>query len=424
MADPGRIAAHLWHLAARFGRDQRGVVAVVTAFGMIGMVGMIGIVVDTAVILEERRQLQNAVDAAALAASMAERASPGTGIDAAYEYLELNGVDPDDPAVDIVIDSGYATDQVEVTVRADVPTAFFALFGVPSKSIGVRAVGLAEPAVDVGDYAFVALNETACRAFDTAGSASLVVNGGGVFVNSDCPANATWVHGALDIEVHTFKHFNEGGVLVQGSASVTPDPTGVTSRIDDPLTGLPVPSVATSPDSGGTQSHPDERKVTHAVTLEPGVYWGGLDIRADVTLEPGIYVMAGGGIRTSGGGSVEGHGVLIYNADNPGEEDCGAIVLTGGNDLAITPMDSGDYEGVSFWQDEDCDEAFTLRGGHDSLTGLIYAPGATFDFAGGGQLGSIQVIADQVVLRGSSAVTMDFHGYVSGGASGDVRLAE
>ena len=59
----------------------------------------------------------------------------------------------------------------------------------------------------------------------------------------------------------------------------------------------------------------------------PGVYYGGWEIRNNVTLElaPGVYIIAGGGIGLRAGGSitsVQGGArrpapVLFFNTDNP-----------------------------------------------------------------------------------------------------------
>ena len=268
-------------------RDDRGQVMVLMAGSMIALIGILGLVVDSGIILEQRRQLQNAVDAASLAAARAARDDPSHAVDAAEEYLLLNGFDPADVSLSISVDPTYAPDQVEVSITAQIPTAFFRLFNVNSKTVSVRAVGQAVE-LTAGSYAMVALNQTACDAFIVQGNPDVTLVGGGVMVNSDCPTYASGVSGSASLTADVIDHYAPGGFQISGSAWTTPAPTTQNSRISDPLSGLAVPTPGTSPDSGGTSGSPSVRHVngSGSVTLQPGVYWGGLRISGgvDVTL--------------------------------------------------------------------------------------------------------------------------------------------
>ena len=55
---------------------------------------------------------------------------------------------------------------------------------------------------------------------------------------------------------------------------------------------------------------------------------------------------------------------------------------------------------------------------------MIYTPGAKFDVSGGGDMGATQVIADTVHVSGNSDFSINFTGYVGGGGTGDISLAE
>ena len=87
-------------------------------------------------------------------------------------------------------------------------------------------------------------------------------------------------------------------------------------------------------------------------------------------------------------------------------------------------MTSGAYAYLTFWQDRDCDEVFSFSGGHSGTTGAIYVPGAHFDMAGGGTLGSIQVFADTIEIRGGVDITMDFVSRIGDLGSPRMVLAE
>ena len=405
-------------------RDDRGQVLVLVSAALFTLLMVVGMVIDVGIILEQKRQLQNAVDAAALAGARAVVDNPALAQAAAEQYLLLNGFDPADASLTISIDPNCSADEVEVTVVAVIPTAFFTIAGIDSKTVTVRAVGEARPVSGSSDYAFVALSETACIAFEKSGNSDLVINGGAIITNSACAPDALWAHGSGSIDALAANYYYEGEARVSGHVLLSPEPSSVSDRIEDPLAGLTVPSPATSPDSGGTSDSPSLLRVTSASTLSPGVYWGGIAITSDVVLTPGVYVMAGGGLTTAGGGSIQGDGILIYNTDNPGIEACDSMVLTGSNNVALTPMTSGEYAYVSLWQDKDCAETFRFSGGHSLAAGVIYVPGAHFDLNGGGTLGSVQVFADTISVSGNSDITMDFTGYVGDTGTPNMVLSE
>lgn len=405
-------------------RDERGQVIILISGALFTLLIVVGMVLDVGIILEEKRQLQNAVDAAALAGARAAVDNPALAQAAAEEYLLLNGFDPADSSLTISVNPNYSADEVEVTVVAIIPTAFFTLAGIDSKTVTVRAVGEARPVRGAADYAFVALSETACQAFEKAGHSELTIVGGAILANSSCTPDALWAHGNGSITAEGTDYYDEGAARVNGAVLLDPAPSAVLDRIADPLASLSAPSVDMSLDSAGTSSSPDVLRINSPQTIRPGVYWGGIQASSDVILEPGIYVLAGGGLRTTGAGSLTGNGVMIYNTDNPGVEDCGQVLLAGSNDVALTGMTTGDYADITFWQDVDCDLAFRFSGGHSGTAGVVYVPGAKFHLTGGGTLGSIQVFADTIEVSGNTDITMNFTGYIGDTGTPNMVLSE
>jgi Flp pilus assembly protein TadG len=408
--------------------DERGQVLVVVSIAMTSLILFVGIVLDFGIVLERQRQIQNAVDAAALAAARTARDNPGQAVAVAEQYLLLNGVDPSDPSVSITIDTLYGTDQVEISVTASVPTAFLRIANINSKDVTVRAVGEAL-SLGVGNYAMVSLNETACDAFLVWGNADLTVVGGGIMVNSSCPAYASDIWGNAGLNASTIDHYAPGGMRVRGNAVTTPAPSPVGSQASDPLAGtLPNPSLAvTSPDSGGTEAAPAVKTLNGNgnVTLSPGVYWGGLNVlgNINVTFNPGVYVMAKGDFESWGNGSISGAGVMVY-LTAPDPADCGRISMSGNRVLDFTPASGGPYKDITFWQDQSCTADLEYHGNVTGVHGVIYAPGARFDLLGNVDLGGIQVISDTISFSGNASINMDFTSYVGDTGTGKISLAE
>jgi Putative Flp pilus-assembly TadE/G-like len=429
MAERLRCAMRgLAHLRNRL-REEHGQVLVIMTMAMTSLTLFTGIVLDIGIVMEERRQIQNAVDAASLAAARTARDNPGQTVAVAQQYLLLNGIDPADPDVNVTINTVYGADQVEITVSTAVPTAFFRIAGIDSKDVTVRAVGEALP-LGAGNYAMVSLSETACDAFLGFGNPTLNIVGGGIMVNSNCPNYATNIYGNADIAAATLDYYYQGAAVVSGNAVTTPAPAPVSSPVTDPLAGtLPTPPMnVTSPDSGGTELAPAVRSISGngAVTLNPGVYWGGLNIlgNTDVTFSTGVYIIAGGDFETWGNGSITGTGVMVYLTGSPNPSDCGQISMYGNRVLDFTPASSGDYKDITFWQDENCTADFQYHGNVTGVHGVIYTPGARFDLLGNVDLGGIQVVSDTITIRGNTSINMNFTSYVGNMSTGKISLAE
>ena len=412
-------------------RDERGQVIVVVTIAMTSLIMFTGLVLDLGIVMEERRQMQNAVDAASLAAARTYRDNPSQAIAVAQQYLLLNGINPADPAVSVTINTLYGTDQVEVAVTAPVPTAFLRIANINSKDVTVRSVAEALP-LGAGGYAMVSLSKTACDAFLALGNPTLNIAGGGIMVNSNCPNYATNIYGNADITAASLDFNDQGQALVWGNAVTSPTPAPVTYTIEDPLAGmLPTPSLTdadTSLDSGGSRVAPAVKSVSGngAVTLRPGVYWGGLNIlgNTDVTLDAGVYVMAGGDFESWGNGSITGTGVMIYITGSPNPTDCGRVSMYGNRVLDFTPASIPPYKDITFWQDANCTADFQYHGNVTGVHGVIYTPGARFDLLGNVDLGGIQVISDTIKITGNTSITMNFTSYVGDTGTGKISITE
>lgn len=143
------------------------------------------------------------------------------------------------------------------------------------------------------------------------------------------------------------------------------------------------------------------------VTLEPGVYNGGIKIggHANVTLAPGEYYLNGGGLKIKGHAGVSGNGVMIYNASSKPQDK---INLSGGAELNLTPMTTGTWAGISIFQDRASSNDITVAG-HAWLDvhGSIYAGSAKMEIsdAGNVEMFGSSLIADKLDVLGRAELT-------------------
>lgn len=194
----------------RRGAGESGQTVIMFAISLVAMLGFMAIVVDVAVIFEERRQLQNAADGAALAAARELPGSPSDALVAARSYLLENGYDTTDPDVAVAIDTSYLGDveDVEVVVtQQNLQYLFGRVLGLGSTDVSARAVAEIVSAYE-DDYAIFAMD-------NSCGSPGVNIQGSLATFNGTVHSNANVSVGGTD---HTFDpsvtyacDFAEGG---------------------------------------------------------------------------------------------------------------------------------------------------------------------------------------------------------------------
>jgi hypothetical protein len=205
-----------------------------------------------------------------------------------------------------------------------------------------------------------------------------------------------------------------GGDQITGQATTGVTPVLGAPSVADPLLALTAPNLGTYHLSNMGAVNLAGKSTQ---TISPGIYTSiTVSGQAALTLLPGIYVLAGGGLTVSGQASVNGPGVMIYNAgsnfvNNGGAGGTfGAITVSGQANLNLTPMMSGPYAGIVLFQSGYSSQsgvnsqALTLSG-QSALPGgsLVYAPAAPVNLSGNGVL-SASVIASTINVSGNAIV--------------------
>lgn len=134
---------------------ERGQGLILAALAMLVILGFAAIVLDVGLAYVERRQLQNATDAAALAAAqdLLKEESEATAIATAVDYMERHGFSEPDAGIEVNIpplngshagESGY----VEVAASSEAPMVFLGLFRDDPYTVQARAVAEGRAAGD------------------------------------------------------------------------------------------------------------------------------------------------------------------------------------------------------------------------------------------------------------------------------------
>jgi Flp pilus assembly protein TadG len=367
------------------------------------LLGMTGLVVDTGVMLIRHRQVQNAADAAAMAAAMDKYrgATDNVALASANTFLANNGIS----SVSLSLNGASNTLNIppsqgpyagnaqyaEVMITKTVQTSFIHALGInQNQQITARAVAGYEP-VGSGEGAIV-LDPTAAPGISVQGNNTLLIVNGTVVVNSMGGGVDQWgdpVSGshtavatssnpsiiARDLQVvggvdtlNNIRAYDSGFSPLPYDPSNTDRPLFARAPLaPDPLATLPTPTSSNGVENtfwnkaGVAQGSAQDINIGNGdtVTLKPGIYKTISITGGNVTLNSGIYVVGvngtGGGNRFNiNGGVVNGSGVLIYN--------------TGSDYTATNPPDASDGEALPNAPNSTKFGSFSVNGGQINLT--------------------------------------------------------
>jgi Flp pilus assembly protein TadG len=402
--------------------SERGQAIVLLVLGIVAILGLAALSIDGGRVYTERRQLQNAADAAALAGALqkANGQPDAVAIQAIQVSANANGYLPSAIQSTIswhpnVVGGSYFLVTVDMTSSVDLTLARLFYTGELKQSVLAEArVRSSQPAM--AGFAVTTLYN--CSSGSGGNSNNIDVNGGGynggletflggIFVNStgtSCcgidPGNS-----AGAIGVHAYNGFPISNVgtcdyaTYGGLMSPLPVETGFNSGlpITDPLPELPEPQCT-------RQGYIDANGV-----YQPG-NWDGRDMGTG-SYAPGIYCVTHE-LKLAGQDAMQGDGVVIYLIDSPltfvGNASLSLSAPNSANCLGTEgdPTASCTYKGIVIFGSRTNTEHIGIRGnGGIAVSGMIYAISATVDAYGGGYDPDDTEMVGQVVCS-----TVELHG--------------
>lgn len=387
-----------WH---RRRRATRGQVLILLAVGSVLLVGLLALAVDVGFLLSQKRGVQNAADAAALAVASAMlkgETNDSTLRSTAAYYVRQNGYDVT-PQVDYPDD-----DRVRVEVEYDVPKFFLGV--VYTGSWKARAHGMAALEPEPADYALLALKPPGIKVIG--GPRILVVdNGGGIMSNGEISANGASnridVEGSIDAAEEINKHNNATWTAPGGLRPGQP-------IVPDPLADVPPP-----PTDGLTEFTEQSQvpNCSNPCTLQPGYYQNvNLHIRRTATMQPGLYVFENTSITFQNTNStLQGTDVLLYFG-------AGASIAPKNGNVRVSAPDVAPYPGAKpgmvLWISKESCAPFEMQGNTDTrFEGIFYAPCSKVKLYGNpyGDTVRGQVIVDNLEIAGNSEFKISYRGH-------------
>jgi len=415
-------------------KKNQGQILIFVSLALLVLVAMLGLVVDGGWAYFRQQSAQAAADSAALAGAQAALFSsggdlvcgasgvvcqaatacsspvanpPASDADNACLYAQANGfavtsgskqnvlieanTTSPPPTAPGVSDMYYVTARVSETF----PLTFLAILGRLTQFISARATAVIGPRT-----------QTCLYVLDPSGPASFTVNGAnitstcGFFVNSNHPT-AMVVNGSSTINVSQIDIV--GNYLFNGSNNVTPTPTTGVRQQGNPLAYLKPPNV-------GACTFPSTYVIngSTSVTLNPGVYCGGININGSntVTFNQGTYILNGGGLTINGNNTVTGAGVTFYNTASSSQA-YGAININESSTENLSAPTTGPLQGILFFQDPTVagGNGSTVNGsGASTFNGVLYFPTTSLNYNGSGNSGGYTaIVAYDLNINGAAS---------------------
>jgi hypothetical protein len=387
------------------------------ALSLFVLLGAAAFAVDWGLITFTKHQLQNFVDAAALAGAQelpnASNARQKATENYARNYADNFGVSPPptpqlitctDPISPTTVCYRIGSDEVQITtpygdppspnrlhVRAcrNVSLFFAQLLGMSSRRVCAEAV-----ARKTGfPRGLVVLDGSGNQALFMQDNARLVVLNGSIIVNSNA-ADAIFAQNSATLTASEI--LVTGNYQSLNSAVITPTPQTGQPPVPDPLASLPAPNPAGLPVFPG-------QTISGVATLQPGIYTGLVSVigGAFVTMQPGTYIFRNG-LEVGNNARLVGNGVTLY-------VEGGQIEVGGSGQMSLTAPTSGTYAGITIFYARTNSNPLWLSGSTVlNIQGTVYLPRSLLQLQGGANfgLGPGMIVTWRVRIIGNPTVTI------------------
>ncbi|MCP5381613.1 MAG: Tad domain-containing protein [Kordiimonadaceae bacterium] len=374
--------------------------------------GFAGLAFDATGWYMEKRMLQNVTDSSALAAAYSiSKGNEATEVElAAYADAQTNSFTvggSNTMLVESPPSSGdYAGQANFVMVTSTTPASgtFTRILGRADGTIKtIATAGI----LAVGEHCILALDHKINKALEFSGTSDVDINCG--VASNSSSSESIYLNGKATLTANPSAQAY-GDIYTGGSATLNvPNPIQPFSqRSPDPYENITVPSDPAT----CTDTNLKLLKATDPAPT-PGRYCGGIDFgsQSNVSLDPGVYIMDGGELRINAGATISGDGVtIILTGDSP--ENVATMKVNGGANVTLSAPTSGDYKGVTIYQDRNADPTGNndiLGGASMIINGAVYFPSQEITYSGGSKAVStcLQIIGKKVTFNGNAELYND-----------------
>jgi Flp pilus assembly protein TadG len=387
-----------------FRRDERGAFAIIAALSMPVAISAVVLGTEVGLYAFRHQTMQGAADAAALsgvisAATGTTLVTQGRAVAAAQGYV--HGASNVTVTINSPPTSGsnMVAGAVEAIVSQPQQPILAKIFSSATVPVSARAVAKVNP----GGACLLALNGTASGAITIQGTANVSLTGCDAFANSN-NADAITAGGSSLLSVNSA--IAVGGVPVSSNIVAVNGTRGGATAAPDPYA-----SKAFDAFSGCTQTYSSGN-----VTLQPGVYCGGISLVAGavVSMAPGVYYLDSSDLKVAGNATLTGTGVTIVFTSSK-NKNYGSASISSNAVIDLSAPTSGPTAGIVLFGDRNMPTGTSFKltgGGTQQWSGAIYLPQGDLTYAGGssGGAGCTQIVANTVTFTGTSNLSLSCAG--------------
>jgi Flp pilus assembly protein TadG len=394
-------------------------ISTMTAIALPVVIGAVGLGVEGSSWLTTQRNLQNAADAAAVAAATnggANYADEARAVAALYGFTDGVGNVVVTASNTAPCPTGGNT-CYSVTVAEATPLFLAQVIGFTGTTLpdgshvaGMAATAVAERTQVPRPYCILALATSGAEGIRTNGNPKADLARCNIMSNTSATCNGH----DLNADIGDAHGINNGcGVIENSYMPVIPDPfSGLASAIPaDPCSAYPQgpaksgdPALPSSNVWSGTQNFSGTRTVC-----------GDLQLSADVTVNAlgnALVVIRNGRLDTNGHTlkTAAGTGLTVVFAGSNGAY---VHAPTGGGRLDIAAPTTGPWKGVAIYQAPNLTTGVNISAAGNSpawdITGLVYLPHATVTFSGAvnkasNGLSCFGLVVDNITINGTGSI--------------------
>jgi hypothetical protein len=366
--------SRLWAKAVGFRRDQRGSAAILFAFAMPMLIGAMGLGFEVSNWYMRQRAMQNAADAAVLAAVTNGTANYAVEAKAvAAQYGFTSGV----TVVNGVTCPAGGTACYRATITGSVPLYLSPVVGYAGNGGGLKtltATATAGPGTYQRPYCILGLGVGGARGITSSGGSNVDLSGCNVKSNTDAKCDNTDINADYGDAVGANL---DCGVIQSANVPVSPDPyNALKSNIPTNTCGS-YPQGNAGPAWTGTKNLSGNTIICGDLRLTGAVTVNAAASGAVLVIENGRLDTNGFTIKTS-----SGSGLTIVFSGTTATGYTHAPTDNGTVDI-VAPT-SGPWSGVAIYQDPKLTSGVDINHAGGSpiwkITGLVYLPNSDVVF--------------------------------------------
>jgi Flp pilus assembly protein TadG len=395
--------------------NEEGASIIVIALTLPALIGAMGLAAEVSYWHLSHRAMQNAADAAAIAAATnggAAYAAEAKAVAAQYGFQDgTNNVTV--TVTNPTTAAGCTTNCYSVAISDHVPlflsqvvgfTGNTTVSGQPASTIGASAVATSAPAYP---YCVLALASSGVQGIKTDGSPNSNMNGCNTMSDTSSACNGSNLNANFGDAVGNNKNC---GVVPNSNATPVSDPYAGLA------TSVPIPTNTCS-------SYPQEPKKG---SLPPSNLWTGTNnfngnkvvcgdqqLIGDTTMNNTVLVIENGVLDTNGYKLSGTNLTIIFSGSGNGNYQ---HIPTGGGTLDIAGPTSGPWSGVAIYQDPALSKGVDITAAGNTptwnISGLVYLPHSSVTLSGAinkasGGFSCFDLVIDNVTINGTGSIYKD-----------------